>query len=154
VETTTMDEHEDSKKQVGEKPKYPPIRWVKKKLNGKVHNTKRDSKGHLYIVVEYDDKMEGKVIPDNQVVRANNRRWFTPNEVVNFELKSTPRCPTYGGCSQCFGSGPVHMLCQKCKRKDQQYIIAKKNGKILDPEWVLQLFRASHLDVKADKTQN
>jgi hypothetical protein len=114
---TTMDEHKDSKKQAGEKLKYPPIRWVKNKLNRKVPDTKRDNKGHLYMVAEYDDQMEGKVIPDNQVVRANNGRWFTPNKVENFELKSTPRCPTYGVCDHCFGSGPVHMLCQKCKKE-------------------------------------
>jgi hypothetical protein len=130
------------------------MRWVKKKLNGKVPDTKRDRKGHLYIVAEHDDKMEGKVIPDDQVVRANNRRWFTPDEVVNFELKSTPHCPTYGVCSQCFGSGPVHMLCQKCKMKDQRYILAKKNGKFLDAEWVSRFFGTSHWDVQADKTQN
>jgi hypothetical protein len=105
-------------------------------------------------VAEYDDKMEGKVIPDDQVVRANNGRWFTADKVVNFELKSTPPCPTYGVCSQCFGSGPVHMLCQKCKMKDQRYIIAKKNGKVLDAEWVSRFFGTSHLDVRADKTQN
>jgi hypothetical protein len=72
--------------------------WVKKKLHGKVSDTTRDSKGHLSIVAEYDDKMEGKVIPDGQVVRANNGRWFTQNKIDNFELKSTPRCPTYGAC--------------------------------------------------------
>jgi hypothetical protein len=149
-----MDEHEDSKKRAGEEPKYLPIRWVKKKLNGKVPDTKRDSKGHLYIVAEYDDKMEGKVIPDNQVVRANNGHWFTQNEINNFELKSTPRCPTSGVCSYCFGSGPVHMLCQKCKTKYHQYFIPRMNGKILDAEWISRFFGTSHIDVRADKTQN
>jgi hypothetical protein len=41
-----MDENKNSKKQVGAKLKYLPIRWVKKKLYGKVPDTKRDSKGH------------------------------------------------------------------------------------------------------------
>jgi hypothetical protein len=106
------------------------------------------------IVAEYDDKMEGKVIPDDRVVRANNRRWLMPNEVENFELKSTPRCPTYGVCSHCFGSGPVHMLCQKCRKEGHRYIIAKRDEKFLDAEWVSRFFGTSHLDVRADKTQN
>jgi hypothetical protein len=129
-----MGEQEDSKKQAGEKPKYPPFRWEKKKLNGKVPDIKRDSKGHLYIVAEYDDKMEGKMIPDDLVIRANNGCWFTQNKIDNFELKSTPRCPTYGVCSYCFSSGPVHMLCQKCKMERQRYCIPRMNGKILDAE--------------------
>jgi hypothetical protein len=88
------------------------------------------------------------------VVRANNGRWFTHDKVEDFVLKSTPHCPTYGVCNHCFGSGPVHMLCQKCRMKDQRYIIAKKNGKILDAEWVSQFFGISHLDLRADRTQN
>jgi hypothetical protein len=34
--------------------------------------------------------------------------------------------------------------------KSQRYIIAKKNGKILDAEWVSR-FGMSHLDVRAEK---
>jgi hypothetical protein len=39
-------------------------------------------------------------------------------------------------CDNCYGSGPVYMLCQKCRKKGQRYIIMKKNGNILDAEWV------------------
>jgi hypothetical protein len=81
-----------------------------------------ECKGHLYIVAEYDDKMRGKVIPDDQVVRAKNGRWFTQDKVNNFKLKSTPRCPTYGVCQHCFSSEPVHMLYQKCKTKGHRYV--------------------------------
>jgi hypothetical protein len=98
-------------------------------------------------------KMEAKVISDNQVVRANNRCWFTHNKVENFVLKSTPRCPMHGVCDHCFGSGLVHMLCQRCRTKDQRYIIAKRDEKILDGEWVLWFIGTSHLDVRADRTQ-
>jgi hypothetical protein len=153
-----VDEQEGSRKQEAEKLKFLPIMWVKKKkLNGKVPVSKRDSKGHLYIVAEYDDTMKGRVIPDNQVVRAKNRRWFTQNKVNNFELKSTPCCPTYGVCKVCFSSGPVHMLCQKCKTKGHRYYLLRMNGvcgKILDAEWILGFFGTSHVDVRADKTQN
>jgi hypothetical protein len=150
-----MDEQEGSRKREAEKPKFPPIMWVKKKkVNGKLP---RDSKGHLYIVAEYDDTMRGKVIPDNQVVRAKNGQWFTQDKVDNFELKGMPRCPTYGVCQHCFSSGLVHMLCQKCKTKGHRYYIPRMNGvcgKILDSEWISQFFGTSHVDMRADKTQN
>jgi hypothetical protein len=63
-------------------------------------------------------------------------------------------CPMYSVCAHCFGSGPVHMFCQKCRNKDEIYQIPKRNGKFLDTEWVLRFFGPSHLDVRADKTQN
>jgi hypothetical protein len=62
----------------------------------------------MYIVREYKNEMRGKKIPDNMVVRADNGRWFTHDEVENFVMKSTSLCPTYGVCDHCFGSGPVH----------------------------------------------
>jgi hypothetical protein len=154
-----MDEHEDSKKQAADKSTAndtgPPIRCTKRKTHGKILDIVSYSMGHLYIVAEYKDQMKGKVIPDKMVVRANNGHWFTHDEVENFVLKSTPHCPMYGVCDHCFGSGPVHMLChQKCRMKDQRYIIAKKNGKILEVEWVSRFFGISHLVLRADRTQN
>jgi hypothetical protein len=76
----------------------------------------------MYIVREYKEEMAGKKIPDKMVVRAANGGWFTNNAVQNFKWKSTPHCPTYGVCNQCFRSGPVHMLCQKCRDKRVRYI--------------------------------
>jgi hypothetical protein len=59
-----MDEHEDSKKQATDKSTVsdtgPPIRWVKRKLSGKIPDTKRDCNGDLYIVAEYDEKNGSK----------------------------------------------------------------------------------------------
>jgi hypothetical protein len=115
---------------------------------------RRNSNGHMYILREYKDEMKGKKIPDGMVISAENGCWFTEDKVTNFVMKSSPGCPTYGVCDHCFGSVPVHMLCQKCRRKGQRYIIAKRNGKILDAEWVLRFFGTSHVDVRADTTQN
>jgi hypothetical protein len=107
----------------------------------------------MYIVREYKEEMAGKKIPDKMVMRAEIGRWFTNEEVQNFKLKSTPRCPTYGVGDQCFGSGLVHMLCQKCRDKSQIYMIVKRHGKFLDAEWISRFFGTSHLDVRADRTQ-
>jgi hypothetical protein len=40
------------------------------------------------------------------------------------------------------------------ERTAQRYIIAKRDEKILDTEWVSRFFGMSHLDVRADRTQN
>jgi hypothetical protein len=108
----------------------------------------------MYIVREYKDEMAGKVIPDEMVVRAENGRWFTSEEVQDFKTKSTARCPTYGVCENCYGSGPVHMLCQKCKNKNEIYVIVKRHGKFLDAEWISRFFGTSHLEARGDRTQN
>jgi hypothetical protein len=82
-----MDEQEGSRKREAERLKFPPIMWVKKKkLNGKVPVTKRDSKGHLYIVAAYDDTMEAKVIPDNLVV-SQERTMFRTEQSRQFRIK-------------------------------------------------------------------
>jgi hypothetical protein len=108
----------------------------------------------MYNMRGYTVKMRGKKIPDDMVVSAKNGQWFTKNEVENFVMKSTPGCPTYGICPHCFGSGPVHMLCQKCRNKDEIYMISKRNGKFLDAEWISRFFGTSHLDVRVDRTQD
>jgi hypothetical protein len=148
-----MEEQDDSKKRSGTEV-CGPFRVVKRLTSGPIPKVIRNSDGHAYIVREFKEEMRGKKIPDNMVVRPANGRWFTEDEVNNFVMKSTPRCPTYGVCSQCFGSGPVHILCQKCRKKDEIYIIPKRNGKFLDAEWVLRFFGTSHLGVRADRTQN
>jgi hypothetical protein len=107
-----MEEQDDSKKQAANK--LPDVfRSIKRPTNGPIPNMVRNSDGHMYIVREFKEEMRGKKIPDDMVVSAENGRWFTKNKVENFVMKSTPRCPTYGICPHCFGSGPVHMLCQK-----------------------------------------
>jgi hypothetical protein len=149
-----MEEQDDLRKRVPTKP--PEVfRRMKRPTNGPIPNLVRNSDGDMYIVREFSkEEMRGKKIPDNMVVRAANGRWFTENEVENFVMKSTPRCPTYGICAQCFGSGPVHMLCQKCRNMSEIYQIPRRNGKFIDVEWISRFFGTSHLDVRADRTQN
>jgi hypothetical protein len=94
-----MDEQDDSKKRVGLIP-----------------DVVRNSDRHMYIVREFKEEMRGKKIPDDMVVSAENRQWFTENKVKNFVMKSTPHCPTYGICPHCFGSSPVHMFGSKVQK--------------------------------------
>jgi hypothetical protein len=74
--------------------------------------------------------MAGTMIPDEMVVKATNGRWFTKEEVQNFKLKSTLQCPTYSVCDLCFGSGPVHMFCQKCKKEKSEIYYCEEKGKV------------------------
>jgi hypothetical protein len=119
-----MEEQDDLKKRARAKPTKEEldefVRSMKRPTNGPIPGVVRDSKGHMYIVREFKEEMRGKKIPDDMVVRAENGRWFTQNEVENFVMKSTPRCPTYGVCAHCFRSGPVHMF---CKVKGHRYFI-------------------------------
>jgi hypothetical protein len=148
-----MEEQNDSKKRSGNEFSGT-LRLVKRPTSGPVPEMVRDSNGHAYIVRPFKEEMIGKKIPDDMVVRAANGRWFTAQEVIDFQMKSTPRCPTYGVCTTCLGSGPVHMLCQKCKRSWEMYWIPKRKEKILDAQWISRYFGTSHLDVRADRTQN
>jgi hypothetical protein len=147
-----MEEQDDLKKQA--EVILPEIfRRMKQPTNGPIPDVVRKSDGHMYIVREFKKEMRGKKIPDDMVVRAENGRWFTKNEVENFVMKSTPRCPTYGVCRHCFSSGPVHMWCQICRNKHEIYMIPERNGKFLDAEWISRFFGTSHLDVSIQFAQ-
>jgi hypothetical protein len=107
-----------------------------------------------YIVVGYTEEMAGKDIPPEWTVKAANGRYFTDDETRKFKEKSTTSSPTYGLCHMCYGSGPVSMLCQNCKRIDRRYAVARDRRiwKILDAEWVSRFFQTTHLIAKADST--
>jgi hypothetical protein len=150
-----MEEQNESKKRAGT-GFSGEFRRVKIQTSRPIPDVVRDSNGDMYIVREFKEEMRGKKIPDDMVVKAANGRWFTKQEVTDFVLKSTPRCPTYGVCSHCFSSGPVHMLCQKCKTEGHRYFIPRIGegcGKFLDAEWMSRFFGTTHVDMRADKTQ-
>jgi hypothetical protein len=151
-----MEEQDDLKKRAGTEF-YGPFRRIKRPTSGPIPKAVRNSNGHMYIVTAFEEEMRGKKIPDKMVVKAANGRWFTEQEKIDFQMKSTPRCPTYGVCTVCLSSGPVHMLCQKCKEEGRRYYIPRIGGvcgKLLDAEWISRFFGTTHVDVRADKAQN
>jgi hypothetical protein len=107
-----------------------------------------------YIITRYTNKMQGKDIPWEWVVRSENGRYFYKDEVIRFREKSTASCPTYGLCSWCFGSGPTGMHCQKCRKNDKFYKMVQKrrDKKLLDAGWISRYFGTAHLVAKADRT--
>ena len=82
--------------------------------------------------------------------------FFREDEAIRFWEKSTTACPTYGLCKWCFGSGPVGLHCQNCKKDDCFYkvVMKKRDKKILDAEWISRYFGTTHLVAKADRTQH
>ena len=70
-----------------------------------------DENGVLYIIRGYEPWMKGKIIPDEYVVLPRNHKWCVKYGGECFRAWSTGRCPTYSTCNNCYGSGPVGMMC-------------------------------------------
>jgi hypothetical protein len=82
-----MKEQDDSKRRAA--IKFPDgFRSIKRPTNGPIPDVVQNSDGHMYIVREFKEEMRGKKILDNMVVRAENGRSFTENEVKNFVMKA------------------------------------------------------------------
>jgi hypothetical protein len=92
-----------------------------------------------YILMDYDKSMEDEVIPDNKVIRPVNRWCFTKLDPVRGE-NSIDRCPTYGVCRVCCGSGPTGRHCHICENKYVIYvrmtIVLKTTEVRRSPEWL------------------
>jgi len=99
-----------------------------------------------------------KKIPDELVIRApNGRYWDRRNENECKQLRrSTGRCPTYGNCDRCSGSGPVGMYCQVCKDPYYGYNVMYYDSQryIIDAEWFSRFMGATHMDAFADRSTN
>ena len=77
----------------------------------KDHVLSPDGKNY-YIVVKFTKEMAGKPIRNDCVARPRNHKWC--RKLVgdeNIRARSSARCPTYGTCEYCLGSGPVGMNC-------------------------------------------
>jgi hypothetical protein len=156
-----MEEQDDSKKRARAKPTKEEIdsfiKTCKRStptLNGQtLYDTVKNSEGNMYIMKGYKNEMQGMKIPDEMVIRAANGRWFTEEEVQNF---ASDRCPTYGTCKKCLGSGPTGMHCQACRRQNDHYqcpYMGVFKKKWLDAEWISRMARATHYEARADMIQ-
>ena len=76
---------------------------------------------HGWLLVGYSEDQAGQAIRQDDVIRANNGRWFTQEEVSNFKNKSNDSCPMYGNCNRCWKSGPVGKACNECNDKKVGY---------------------------------
>jgi hypothetical protein len=54
----------------------------------------------------YIEGLAGTKIPDDRLVKPKNRRYITKHNGPDWTCKSMDRCPTYGLCKACMGSGP------------------------------------------------
>jgi hypothetical protein len=70
-----------------------------------------------YILMDYDKSMGDEVISDNKVIRPMNHQCYTKLDSVYWGENSIDRCPTYGVCRVCCGSGPTGRHCHICLNK-------------------------------------
>jgi hypothetical protein len=103
------------------------------------------------------------MIPKDKVIRPKNRWCYTILNPVFWGENSIDRCPTYGICQVCCSSGPTGRYCQMCKNKDVIYIcmlIILKNNRgeeitrMVDAQWILLIFEATHLDAQVNRVQD
>jgi hypothetical protein len=115
-----------------------------------------------YILMDYDESMFETVIPNDKVIRPINRWCYTNLDPVDWGENSMDRCPTYGVCQVCCSSGPTRRRCVKCETKNVIYVcmlIVLKDNKgeeitrMIDVQWILRIFQATHLDAQADRVQ-
>ena len=101
----------------------------------------------------FTEDMAGKPICDNCVAIPQNHKWS--NKYFGEEdirTQSSAKCPTYGTCIYCFGSGPVGMNCQNphCnnwRKEDNQYLrvyYGHGDHKTLDSQWISHLVESHH----------
>jgi hypothetical protein len=115
-----------------------------------------------YILMDYNKSMFETVIPDNKVIRPINRWCYTNLDPVDWGENSIDRCPTYGVRRVCCSSRPTGRCCVKCEVHKVIYactsIVLKDNKgeeitRMIDAQWILLIFEATHLDAQADGVQ-
>jgi hypothetical protein len=112
--------------------------------------------------MDYNESIGDVVIPNNKVIRPVNRRCYTNLDPVHWGENSIDRCPTYGVCQVCCGSGPTGRRCIMCEVDNVLYVcmsITLKDNKgeeitrMIDVQWILRIFEATHLNAQANRVQ-
>jgi hypothetical protein len=110
--------------------------------------------------MDYDKR--DVVIPDNKVIRPMNHWCYMNLDPVHWGENSIDRCPTYGVCQVCCGSGPTGRRCVMCTVDNVLYVCmliilkddkGEKITRMIDAQWILRIFEATHLDAQANRVQ-
>jgi hypothetical protein len=158
--TTTNDDDEEEEDKGQEEQVAQPVAQVKQP--GYIASGPYVPPRPKYILMDYDKSMGDEVIPDNKVIRPMNRWCLTKLNPVYWRENSIDRCPTYGVCRVCCGSGPTGRHCHICLNKYVIYVcmlIILKNDRgkeitrMVDVQWILRIFEATHIDARADREQ-
>ena len=108
-----------------------------------------------FVVVNYTPDQAGLDILPRDVIRAANGRWYTELEVEHFSRKSRAGCPTYGTCTSCYSSGPVGLLCERCRT---QFVVVHYHNTydfadlIIDSENLRDEMNGHHQPARANRT--
>jgi hypothetical protein len=107
----------------------------------------------------------GAPIKDEHVTRCKNKRWHgkldkdKAYEEGGAYRNTTARCPTYGTCDRCYGSGPVGQVCLPCTKTtgndmgDFQFRVVLHRGKLIDSQWISSLLGREHKTAPWDRKQ-
>jgi hypothetical protein len=96
------------------------------------------------------------------VIRPMNRWCYRKLDPVHWEENSIDRCPTHGVCRVCCGSGPTGRRCLICCNNHVIYICmsiilkddrGEEITRIVDAQWILRIFEATHIDARANRVQ-
>jgi hypothetical protein len=112
--------------------------------------------------MDYNKIMGDGLIPEDKVIRPMNPWCYTKLDPVFWGENNIDRCPTYGVCWVCCSSGPTGRHCKICENTDVIYacmsIILKNNigeeiTRMVDAQWILGIFEATHIDAQIDRVQ-
>jgi hypothetical protein len=102
------------------------------------------------------------VIPDNKVIRPMKFWCYTNLDPVHWRENGIDRCPTYGVCQVCCGSGPTGRRCIICGVNNVLYVCmliilkdhkGEKITRMIDAQWRLLIFEATHLEAQANRVK-
>jgi hypothetical protein len=153
-EEESSDNDADGDKEEEEQPPAQPVARIEQLA----YMTPRPN----YILMNYNESMFETVIPGNKVIRPINHWCYTNLDPVDWGENSIDRCLTYGVCQVCCSSGPTGRRCVKCGTHNVIYVcisIVLKDNKgaeitrMIDAQWILRIFEATHLDAQADRVQ-
>jgi hypothetical protein len=156
-EEESLDDDADEDREEEEQPEQQPAQPVAQ-IERPAYVALRPN----YILMDYDESMFETVIPDNKVIRPINCWCYTNLDPVNWGENSIDRCPTYGVCQVCCSSRPTGRQCVKCGTHNMIYVcisIVLKDNKgeeitrMIEAQWILHIFEATHLDAQADRVQ-
>jgi hypothetical protein len=86
------------------------------------------------------------VIPDDKVIRPMNLWCYTKPGPVYWGENSIDRCPTYGVCRVCCGSGLNKYEIYVCMSRILKNSRGEEITRMVDAQWILRIFEATHID--------
>jgi hypothetical protein len=98
----------------------------------------------------------------NKSIRPINCWCYTKLDPVYWGENRIDRCPTYGVCQGCCGSGPTGKRCLIYCNNNVIYVcmliilkddMGEEITRMVDAQWILHIFEAAHIHAQANRVQ-